>query len=89
MGNGIIFYDQNFISIEGDTQITYTDDVQKRMEAYDWHVQDIDGHNHAEIAAAIEYEFDVKIQDLSAAKTAFRSISALADHVATAQGAGG
>ena len=54
LGRLIVFYDQNFISIEGDTHVTYTDDVQKRMEAYDWHVQEIDGHNHAEIAAAIE-----------------------------------
>ncbi len=54
LGKLIIFYDQNFISIEGDTHITYTDDVQKRMEAYDWHVQDIDGHDHAAIATAIE-----------------------------------
>jgi transketolase len=50
----IVFYDQNFISIEGDTHITYTDDVTKRMEAYGWQVQEIDGHNHDEIAAAIE-----------------------------------
>ena len=50
----IIFYDQNFISIEGDTHMTYTDDVAKRMEAYGWHVQEIDGHNHNEISIAIE-----------------------------------
>ncbi len=54
LGKLIIFYDQNFISIEGDTHITYTDDVHKRMEAYNWHVQEIDGHNHAEIGSAIE-----------------------------------
>ena len=54
LGKLVVFYDQNFISIEGDTHITYTDDVQKRMEAYDWHVQDIDGHDHAAIATAIE-----------------------------------
>jgi transketolase len=54
LGKLIVFYDQNFISIEGDTHITYTDDVQKRMEAYDWHVQEIDGHDHAAIATAIE-----------------------------------
>jgi transketolase len=54
LGKLIVFYDQNFISIEGDTTITYTDDVRKRMEAYDWHVQEIDGHNHAEITAAID-----------------------------------
>ncbi len=52
LGKLILFYDQNFISIEGDTHITYTDDVKKRMTAYGWHVQEIDGHNTGEIAAA-------------------------------------
>jgi transketolase len=52
LGKLILFYDQNFISIEGDTHITYTDDVKKRMQAYGWHVQEINGHNHEEIAAA-------------------------------------
>jgi len=54
LGKIVVYYDQNFISIEGDTHITYTDDVTKRMEAYGWHVQEIDGHNHDEIAAATE-----------------------------------
>ncbi len=54
LGKLIVFYDQNFISIEGDTHITYTDDVTKRMEAYGWQVQEVDGHNHDEISAAIE-----------------------------------
>jgi transketolase len=52
LGKLILFYDQNFISIEGDTHITYTDDVKKRMQAYGWHVQEIDGHNTDEIVAA-------------------------------------
>ena len=50
----IIFYDQNFISIEGDTHMTYTDNVAMRMEAYGWHVQEIDGHNYNEISNSIE-----------------------------------
>lgn len=50
----VVFYDENFISIEGDVRITYTDDVVKRMEAYGWQVQSIDGHDHDAIAAAIE-----------------------------------
>ncbi|MBN2163444.1 MAG: transketolase [Pontiellaceae bacterium] len=54
LGKLIVFYDQNFISIEGDTHITYTDNVTKRMEAYGWQVQEVDGHNHDEIATAIE-----------------------------------
>lgn len=52
LGKLIVFYDQNFISIEGDTHMTYTDDVRKRMTAYGWHVQEIDGHDHNAIAAA-------------------------------------
>ncbi|MDF7806628.1 transketolase [Pontiellaceae bacterium B12219] len=50
----VVFYDENFISIEGDVRITYTDDVDKRMEAYGWQVLRIDGHNYEEIQAAIE-----------------------------------
>jgi transketolase len=50
----VVFYDENFISIEGDVRITYTDDVDKRMEAYGWQVQRINGHNYEEIQAAIE-----------------------------------
>jgi len=54
LGKMVVFYDENFISIEGDVRITYSDDVVKRMEAYGWQVQIVDGHDHAEIAAAIE-----------------------------------
>ncbi len=52
LGDLIVFYDENFISIEGDTHITYTDDVEKRMEAYGWHVQRINGHDVDDIANA-------------------------------------
>jgi len=54
LGKMVVFYDENFISIEGDVRITYSDDVVKRMEAYGWHVQSIDGHNYTEIQNAIE-----------------------------------
>jgi len=54
LGKMVVFYDENFISIEGDVRITYSDDVVKRMEAYGWHVQSVDGHNYAEIQSAIE-----------------------------------
>jgi transketolase len=52
LGDIIVYYDENFISIEGDTHITYTDDVEKRMEAYGWHVQRINGHDYDDIASA-------------------------------------
>jgi len=54
LGKLIVFYDENFISIEGDTHITYTDDVDKRMAAYGWHVQRINGHDYDEIASATQ-----------------------------------
>lgn len=39
-----------------------------------------------EIAAAIDYRYQVKIQDLSSAKTIFRSVASLADHIAQSRG---
>lgn len=39
LGKLICLYDDNHISIEGDTALTYSDDVAKRFEAYGWHVQ--------------------------------------------------
>jgi transketolase len=50
LGKLIYLYDDNHISIEGVTEITYTDDVQKRFDAYGWHVQNIgDTANNLEI----------------------------------------
>ena len=41
LGKLICVYDDNRITIEGDTALTYSDDVKKRFEAYHWQVQDI------------------------------------------------
>ncbi len=49
----IYFYDRNGISIEGSTNLAFTEDVQARFRAYDWHVQTVDGHNIDAIDAAI------------------------------------
>lgn len=38
LGKLIVFYDQNKISIDGCTDITFTDDIAKRYEAYGWQV---------------------------------------------------
>jgi transketolase len=41
LGKLIYLYDDNHITIEGDTNLSYSDDVAKRFEAYNWHVQDL------------------------------------------------
>ena len=41
LGRLIAFYDDNHISIEGDTELSFTEDVGKRYEAYGWHVQNL------------------------------------------------
>jgi transketolase len=45
LGNLIYIYDDNHISIEGDTDVTFNEDVAKRFEAYNWHVQVVDDGN--------------------------------------------
>ncbi|OHC14219.1 MAG: transketolase, partial [Planctomycetes bacterium RIFOXYB12_FULL_42_10] len=54
LANIIYIYDCNQITIEGSTSLAFTEDVAKRFEAYNWRVFKIDGHNHTEIAEAIE-----------------------------------
>ena len=49
LGKLIVFYDSNKITIEGATDITFTEDVVKRFEAYGWHTLEGDGHNGQEI----------------------------------------
>ena len=45
LGKLIGFYDDNHITIEGDTELTFDDDTAKRFEAYHWHVQRIEDAN--------------------------------------------
>ncbi len=53
LGKLIYLYDDNEISIEGSTDIAFTEDVPARFRAYGWHVQEADGYDLDEIAAAI------------------------------------
>lgn len=41
LGNLIVFYDQNLISIEDDTSIAFSEDVPARFQAYGWHTQQV------------------------------------------------
>ena len=55
LGKLIVLYDSNKISIEGDTDIAFTEDVKKRFEAYGFQTLVVeDGNNLEEIGAAIE-----------------------------------
>ncbi len=42
LGNLVLIYDDNEISIEDDTDVAFSEDVAKRYEAYGWHVQEVD-----------------------------------------------
>jgi len=53
LGRLIVFYDDNHISIDGSTELSYSDDVLGRFAAYGWHVQRVDGHDMAAVDAAI------------------------------------
>lgn len=54
LGNLIVFYDDNHISIDGNVQGWFTDNTPKRFEAYGWHVvASVDGHDPESIRNAI------------------------------------
>jgi len=42
LGNLVVIYDRNFISIEGDTDVAFTEDVTQRFLSQGWHVQEVD-----------------------------------------------
>ncbi len=45
LGKLIVLYDDNLISLDGPTELSFTEDVTKRFEAYHWHVQHVDDGN--------------------------------------------
>lgn len=53
LGKLTYIYDDNEISIDGSTDLTFTEDVAVRFRAMGWHVTDIDGHDHGAIREAI------------------------------------
>ncbi len=55
LGKLIYLYDQNHISLAGSTNLTFTEDVAARFNAYGWHTQTVnDGNNTTDVASAIE-----------------------------------
>jgi len=60
LGNIIYLYDDNHISIDGSTELSFTEDVAKRFEAYGWHVQTVsDGNDLDAIDSAIKTALSV------------------------------
>ena len=54
LGKLIVFYDDNQICLDGPTQWSFTEDVAKRFDAYNWHVQKVaDGNDLTALEAAI------------------------------------
>jgi transketolase len=54
LGKLIVFYDDNRITIDGSTDLSFSEDVAARYEAYRWHTVSIDGHDPQAIIEAIE-----------------------------------
>ena len=55
LGKLIWIYDDNLISLDGPTELSYNDDVMERFKAYHWHTQHVaDGNDLVAIEAAIE-----------------------------------
>ncbi|HET8726537.1 MAG TPA: transketolase [Alphaproteobacteria bacterium] len=69
LGRLIVLYDDNQISIDGPTSLSFSDDTPKRFEAYGWDTQRIDGHDPAAIEAAIAKALTTDTPSLIACRT--------------------
>jgi len=54
LGRLIVLYDDNHISIDGPTSLSYTEDALARFAAYGWQVLRVDGHDAAAVSEAIK-----------------------------------
>src|SRR5574341_1030193 len=54
LGKLIYLYDDNRITIDGSTDMAFTENVGQRFEAYGWHVQRVDGNDLKEVEAALD-----------------------------------
>ncbi|WP_329473346.1 transketolase [Streptomyces sp. NBC_01723] len=56
LGNLVLLYDDNHISIEGDTATAFSEDVLKRYEAYGWHVHRVEPAENGDVDVRALYE---------------------------------
>ncbi len=54
LGKLIVFYDSNKITIDGSTSLSFSEDVGKRFEAYNWHVQQANAYDVEALLACVE-----------------------------------
>jgi transketolase len=54
LDNLIVIYDDNKITIDGSTELSFSEDVGKRYEAYGFFVQHVDGHNPEQVRKALD-----------------------------------
>ena len=50
-----VLYDDNHVSIDGDTSLSFSEDVLKRFSAYGWATKRVDGHDPQQVAAALSF----------------------------------
>ncbi|XAS75208.1 transketolase [Dermatophilaceae bacterium Sec6.4] len=74
LGNLIAFYDQNQISIEDDTDVSFSENVAARYEAYGWHVQTVDWRLGATSKGDGDY-----VEDIDALLDAIEAAKAVTD----------
>jgi transketolase len=74
LGNLTMVYDQNHISIEDDTNISFSEDVAKRYEAYGWHVVTVDWRSSWESGDSKGY-----VEDVDSLLAAIEGVKAVSD----------
>ncbi len=58
LGNLVVIYDANQISIEDDTNVAFTEDVARRYDAYGWHVQTVDFKSTGQYVEDVQELYD-------------------------------
>lgn len=69
LSNLIMLYDDNRITIDGQTDLSFSEDVAARFVSYGWDVQKIDGHDRDAIRAAIKHAQHTKKPSLISCRT--------------------
>ena len=67
--NLILFFDNNSISIDGNTNLSISDDYKKRFASYNWDLIEINGHDHNQISKAINKAQTAKKPTVISCKT--------------------